>query len=72
MIDAHSFDDYRPYPDDDENTPSPIDKSFDTTDIQGSWISNRYKNDETKEYEKDHSSSWRHTIASIKLKLSGL
>lgn len=45
---------------------------FDTTDLQGSWISDRYKNDETKEYDKDHESSWKRTIASIKLKLSGL
>ena len=55
-----------------DNTPSPIDSCYDTRDLQGSGISESYKNDETKEYDKDHSSSWRHTVAKIKLKLSGL
>lgn len=45
---------------------------FDTTDLQGSGISESYKNNDSKEYDKDHESSWKRTIASIKLKLSGL
>jgi hypothetical protein len=37
MLDIFSsYEDYKPTPDDDEDTPSPIDKSLDTTDIQGS------------------------------------
>lgn len=55
-----------------ENSPSDMDKYYDTTDIQWSWIKDANVNEETKNYEADwHTRSWR-TSLGIKLKLSGV
>ena len=55
-----------------ENSPSDMDKYYDTTDIQWSWIKDANVNEETKNYETDwHTRSWRTSIG-IKLKLAGV